>query len=266
MTKRSQRLLGEIEAGALDQKTPIGDLLRKVIALGGQAGSAELRDWATRELRGYGPDDELPSYRKIGAPLQLDMSNMRYVLTGQTISPWELPEIARDKITNDLDLRHGIGEIEQMARRCEPGDAVKLSPPLSQEVVVIMNRQEHLNGHVHSLYWGVSPVTLDGVVEQVRTTLTVMVAEIRDTMPDEAEIPSAEVATNAITFAITGKRNKVNFTAGQGKAKVPAPAPEEEHPRRWVRIVGVVIASILGILLAFAGAVFALMQAQGWRF
>jgi hypothetical protein len=109
VNKRSQRLLGEIEAGALDQKTPISGLLRKVIALGGQAGSAELRDWATRELRGYGPDDELPPYRKIGAPLQLDMSNMRYVLTGQTISPWELPEVAHDKITNDLDLRYGIG-------------------------------------------------------------------------------------------------------------------------------------------------------------
>jgi hypothetical protein len=37
------------------------------------------------------------------------MSNMRYVLTGQTISPWELPEVAHDKITNDLDLRYGIG-------------------------------------------------------------------------------------------------------------------------------------------------------------
>jgi hypothetical protein len=155
-----------------------------------------------------------------------------------------------------------------MARRCEPGGAVKLSPPLSQEVVVLMNRQEHLNAHVHRLYWGVSPVTLDGVVEQVRTTLTVMVAEIRDTMPDHAEIPSAEVATNAITFAVTGKRNKVNFTADQGEAKVPAAAPEEEeeHPRRWLRITGTVIAAILGILLAFAGAVFALMQAQGWRF
>jgi choline-glycine betaine transporter len=49
---------------------------------------------------------------------------------------------------------------------------------------------------------------------------------------------------------------------------MPAPALEEdeEHPRRWVRIVGTVIVAILGILLAFAGALFALMQAQGWRF
>lgn len=72
MTVRSARLLQEIEAGALDSKTPIGELLRKVIALGGQSGSEELRDWATRELRGYGPGDELPEYRKVAAPLHVD--------------------------------------------------------------------------------------------------------------------------------------------------------------------------------------------------
>ena len=69
MSNRSNRLLGEIEAGALDRRTPIGDVLRKVIALGRQAGSAELRDWATRELRGYGADDEIPV--QVGAPLQI---------------------------------------------------------------------------------------------------------------------------------------------------------------------------------------------------
>jgi AbiTii len=76
----------------LDQKTPIGDLLRKVIALGGQAASKELRDWATKELRGYQGDEQLPPYRIIGAPLQLDMINLAYTMRGQTISPLELPK------------------------------------------------------------------------------------------------------------------------------------------------------------------------------
>jgi AbiTii len=138
VNRRSQRLLGEIEAGALDQKTPISDLLRKVIALGGQAGSAELRDWATRELRGYRAGRRTAALPKdrCAAPAGHEQHALRP--EGQTISPWELPEVAHDKITNDLDLRHGIGEIEQMARRCKPGDAVKLSPPRSQEVVVLM--------------------------------------------------------------------------------------------------------------------------------
>jgi hypothetical protein len=49
---------------------------------------------------------------------------------------------------------------------------------------VIMNAQEHVNGHVHRLYWSASPVSLEGVIEQARITLTVMIAEVRATMPD----------------------------------------------------------------------------------
>jgi hypothetical protein len=45
------------------------------------------------------------------------------------------------------------------------------------------------------------------VVDQLRTALTVMVAEIRANMPDRALIPAAEVATKAVT----GKRNQINL-------------------------------------------------------
>jgi len=94
MTKRSDRLLQEIETGALDHRTPIGDLLRKAVALGGRAGSAELRDWAARELRGYGPEHELPPYRLIAAPLQLDGATMHGISKGQQLSPMQLPDFA----------------------------------------------------------------------------------------------------------------------------------------------------------------------------
>ena len=261
MTRRSDRLLKEIESGALDHRTSVGDLLRKVVALGGRAGSTELRDWATRELRGYGPDDELPEYRKIAAPLQVDMINMRFHTTGQTISPLELPEFARDVINNDLNLRQGIGQIEQLARR---GDVVKIQPPGAQDLVVLMNRQKNLNGHLERLYWGVAPVALNGVVEQVRTTLTVMIAEIHANLPEGADTPPAEVATNAINFAVTGKRNKISFAAPQGGGSVMTASPEQSEagPRQWLRVSGAVL---LG-LVTIASLIFALMQVQGWQF
>ena len=62
-------------------------MLNKVIALGGRVDSTELRDWARRELQGYGPDDELPEYRRIVAPLQLDGATMHGRITGQQLSP-----------------------------------------------------------------------------------------------------------------------------------------------------------------------------------
>jgi hypothetical protein len=249
VNNRSQRLLGEIEAGALDEETPIGTLLRKVIALGGQAGSEELRDWATRELRGYGPEDELPPYRILNAPLKIDWRNMRGWVRGETISPLELPEIARGKVGYQIDLRNGIAEIEQLARQSEQGEVVKLGPPGSQELVAMMNAKRHGNGLVDLLYWDVSTVVLGGVIDQVRTTLTAMTAEIRATTPDKGEIPPA-VATNSLHFAVTGERSNITFAA----------------PQPWWRTAGAVIAGIVGLLVAMAGGLFALMQAQGWRF
>jgi hypothetical protein len=155
VTRRSDRLLSEIDSGALDHQTSIGDLLRKVVAPGGRAGSTELRDWATRELRGYGSDDELPEYRKLTAPLQYDMINTSWHITGRSLSTWEVPEFAREKINNDLHLRVGIGEIENLARKASSDGDVKLQPPGAPDLVAYMNRQKNLNGHLELIYWSV---------------------------------------------------------------------------------------------------------------
>ena len=71
---------------------------------------------------------------------------------------------------------------------------------------------------------------------------------------------TSEVATNAIHFAVTGKRNKVMFTGAQGGGSV---LPRElDDERAWWKTAGAVI---LGII-AIAGTVFGLMQVQGWHF
>jgi hypothetical protein len=260
VTKRSDRLLQEIEAGALNSRIPIADVLRKVIALGGRAGSPELRDWAHHELKGYVPEDELPPYRQIVVPLQMDAAVAGGLIKNQALSTWELPEFAQDKITNDLPLGMGIAEIERLARRCEPGDVVKLGPPLSQDLVVLMNASGQWRCHIERIYWAVSPTALEGVVDQVRTALTVLVAEIQANVPDGTVTPSAEVASNAINFAVTGKRNKISVVAPQGGSTVTT--PESDQPRRWLRIAGAVLIGLVTI----AGVIFALMQAQGWSF
>ena len=263
MNKHSERRLQEIESGARDEKKPIGSLLRTVIQLGGEARSAKIRDWAMRELTGYGPDDELPDYRIFNAPLQIDWMNRRHLVRGETISSLELPDFARDVVTDEVSLRGGIGEIEELARRCEPGEVVKLRPPGSQELVTLMNAKRPGIAQIDRLYWGVSPVVLWGVADRVRTTLTAMTAEIRAEMPDSGGVISPAVADNAFSVAVTGKRNKVNVTAPQGANQMTS-TPEE--PRKWWRTAGAVIAAVVGLLVAMAGGLFALMQAQGWQF
>jgi hypothetical protein len=262
VTNRSQRLLEEIETGALDQQTPIGDLLGKLIALGGEAGSAELREWATGELRGYGPDDELPSYRRIAASIHADMKYRTALLTGQPIIPKHIPKEFREDISGEIPLRMSITEVEEYARRSRHGEPLEWLPPRAEEAALAMNEYQQGGKRVARLYWRVDPVALHGVVDQVRTTLTALTAEIRAEMPDSGEISPA-VVTNSLQLAVPGKRNKINISAAQGSNKIAA-TPDDSRP--WSRTAGTVIVAVLGLLLAMVGGLFALMQAQGWQF
>lgn len=77
----------------------------------------------------------------------------------------------------------------------------------------------------------------------VRTTLTVMIAEIN---------------------ADLSERNKISFTAPQTGGTVTTASSErdEEQPRRWVTRAG----AVLGALLAIVTLILTVMQVQGWRF
>jgi hypothetical protein len=94
-----------------------------VIILGGQAGSEEMRDWASRELDGYADEDQLPRYRRFTAPLCVDTVNMRWKNTGQMITPMHLPEAVRDHITNRVDLRMRIAEVGWSAAAVRRGSS-----------------------------------------------------------------------------------------------------------------------------------------------
>jgi hypothetical protein len=48
---------------------PLADLLRTCLVLAGRTRAAQLREWATAELKGYRRIDAVPDYRKIAAPI-----------------------------------------------------------------------------------------------------------------------------------------------------------------------------------------------------
>lgn len=102
---RATDLLGRIEEGALDPRRPLADTLRLCVALGGRAGSPDLRDWARKELDGYGADDDLPDYRVVTVPILIDGSNFHAIITGQQLAPSDVPDFAREEISGELGLR-----------------------------------------------------------------------------------------------------------------------------------------------------------------
>lgn len=110
MARRNSYLLAEIERDVLNESKSVATALRKCLALGGQAKSADLRDWAVRELHGYPDEAPLPDYRKIRTPLLIDGFAGGGIFRGRQVSVIDLPEEARDVIGNDLSLTFGAGK------------------------------------------------------------------------------------------------------------------------------------------------------------
>ncbi len=241
MARRDHSLLAEIEKEALDEGHSAAGALRKCVALGGKAGSAELRDWATKELRGYNGDDELPEYRIVAAPIHIDGATLDAKITGQPIAPSSLPDFVQEKVKEEFKFYNGIGELEELVRSSEKsGEPVKLQLPMGADIARIMNQESVASGQtILTIYWSISAVTVRGVIDQVRTGLVQLVAELRAGLPADQSVPSPEAAAQAVQVAVTGKRSNVTVTTAQasngGQANVTANEPEPSESGFWTR-------------------------------
>jgi len=264
MGARERSLIDEIERDALGD-APLAGALRKLVALGGQAGSTELREWASRELRGYADSDvDLPDYRRPAAVILVNAMNLRYQITGQQISPRMLPDGVREHVREEVPLTGPIGEIEAMLERARAeGGYIKLSLPGSQDVVALMNHENDAPfEQINAVYWNLAAPALSGVLDRVRTTLVELIAEMRAGMPEASETPSADVADQAVNVVVHGRSARVNVTnaqaSGDGSHQVIG-LPATEDPPRWRR-VGTFIVGFATI----GAAAIALAQWQGW--
>lgn len=248
---RTQTLLDEIKRDLLDGK-PIADLLRKCLLLGSEAGSLELTDWASKELRGYGPDDELPKYRQIVAPLQLDAMVGNGWVKGQIISSSELPDFARDTIGNLVPIVMPIGEVEAMVGERSSGKHVHLQPAGASDLVLYMNGEaDNPFQQITSMYWSVAPSALHGIVDNVRTTLTELAGELIRTLPSGHVTPTKEHAHQAVEVAVHGRSARVSVNTAQAVDGSTSTATQDVNDDArsdtpWWRISGRVGAFVVG--------------------
>jgi AbiTii len=258
MAKRDDGLLAQIEREVLDESRPVASALRKCLTLGGRAQSADLREWAARELHGYrGAEGSLPAYRRITAQLMMDGFEPGAIFRGRQVSVIDLPEEARDVIGDEVTLTAGAGEIEAWVQRAEArGGSLELGPPAAAELAWMMTNEVG-RYRVERVYWSVSVAVLRGVVDAVRTVLTELVAEMRAGTPGGDEVPPAEVAAQAVQFAVYGKGHRITVaTAGEGGTTIAAPQDGDlEEPgfwttsrRIWAVLVG--LATIIGAIAA----------------
>lgn len=264
MTSRDHSLIGEIERDGLNSASDLADALRKCISLAGKAGSDELRSWANRELRGYGPNDRLPEYRKVRAPIYLDGVSMPYQITAQRISPSQLPEVAHGKIDETVELVYPIGQIQDLWRQArESGKPAMLSLPGGAELAQLINIEANNRFQsVQRLYWAIDASSLGSVLDNVRTTLVELVAALRQGMAgNDDAVPSRELTAQAVSIAVYGEGSRVTVrdvnVAGQG-------GHVETHTSPTVRRGHLVrIAAVLTALVTLAAATVKLMEVSG---
>ena len=250
-------LLDRIESEALEGH--VVKALRLCMTLGGRSDSVELREWAARELRGYGPDDELLDYRRIGAPLCVDGFTPGAMFSGRTISVLELPEFAQGDLSEELELRYPSSELQDMAKTAEQkGKPVRLSPPGAADLLLYMNRSDTYNMSLERLYWQVAPTTIKGVVERVCTDIIGLVGEMRSGMHRGHDLPSADLAAQAFSVVVKGTGNRV-VVKNVRQASENASSDEIPARRRVLRAT----AWIVGIVSAIVGVVILGIQLLG---
>lgn len=236
--------------------TPVADVLRKLVLLGGQAGSAELRDWASQELRGYRdiPAEDLPDYRRVPAVLQVDAVVGHTQVTGQSIDPQQLPEGPRGLIGNSVPFFQGIGEIQAMI--ASDKRTVKISVPSAELLGRILDQESgQAFQHTTAVYWGVSVSAIEGLIDQVKTRLAELLAELRAAIPRGTQLPSAAQATNAVNIVVHGRGHRINVAQASGEADAKTGAAADSDGPFWTlgrRVAAIIVgaATVLGTVVA----------------
>jgi hypothetical protein len=268
VSKTTNSLLDQIEKAALDPDVALSDALRLCVALSSRLGSRSLRDWAENELKGYKNENPAPNYRTAPAALFLELTN-RFGVNGrsQQISPEmlrkDLPEGVFKNISEEVRFNEPIKELEEHAT--SPDDLrITYSNSQSTAQYLTQKKQEQdpagfRNTVIASIFWSVSPATLRGVIDQVRTALVVLVAELREKEENISNL-SAEQTDEALQQAVPGVHIQnspgtiitMNQGAGGGITNTVNSGSEPRNGRFWP-VTGWTLAFIAGAIGTYAG-------------
>ena len=257
-------MLDELEKAALDQQAPLADALRRCLVLAGRVDFAELLDWSSEELKGYKVPDALPEYRVVSAQVCLDGFTSSHQITGQVISPDELPDFTHGQIKEEFELWGGVGEIEAMLNEATDG-VVRLGLPMGSDLVRFTNSQStNRYNKVTALYWKVSTVALLSALDQIRTNLVSLVAELRYALPADGTDPGA-AAQQAVNVVFHGaNRTKVTVNTAQSGRNGTSTVTLGEADGGWWTKSRRVGAFVVGAVAVLAGLA-TIAAWEGWK-
>lgn len=200
-------LLDQIIDGSTDGAVKTSDLLRKVQVAATRVGAPEVVGWVKRELNGYGPDDELPSYR-------IMMTPVRGVFTGPMGSEVRQALTLHPDFIDDftVNLRQPLVELEAFAAADE--DAKSAWPTWR----IKQYEETGVQGvYLHSLFSAskvLSRPSLRGVIDTVRNKAMEFALELQADYPEAGATGGPTVETD--TGLATTVYNVTNNIYGSG--------------------------------------------------
>ncbi|MEV4374960.1 hypothetical protein AB0J71_48495 [Nonomuraea sp. NPDC049637] len=271
MNTRDTDLLAEIRRDVIDSNVPIEDILRKCVIMGGDADSENLRQWASRELRGYGEGEQVPAYRHVRAALKVKAQVGPRVIT-QQVAVEAFPEHVREYLNDVGVMRESISEIRREASG--EGDLVQFRSSNSPRLAAVLDA--HIKEKEPSaafqkiidVYWEVGRSNLHGVADQVRTSLAEFAAVLTVQTKEGRDAPTTQQVDHAFRIAVHGDHSSVIIQAPSSSggssvsASVAASAnhnaaePEEEKASKlWsvLRKPGTIAVGLLTLIGTIAG-------------
>lgn len=217
-------LLRDLRNTMLQESEPLAGLLRKCLLLGAETGSVSLRDWARRELNGYGSEDEVPEYRKLhGVPISMNYVAGYTVVTGQIIDRFNLPANALEFVPEFMVLRQPV---ETLERQMLQSSLAFQSPGLSY-AQALMNDESDEFQQITGLSYVMAGSALTGVVGQVRTKLVDLVADLTADTPPTA-LPDKKQVDEAVSRRVGDVYNTtIHATSGPVAVGAKAKAKSE---------------------------------------
>jgi AbiTii len=178
-------LLDEIINVAVDEKVPIGTLLRKCLVLEQQVKNEKFRAWLDHELDGYDQIEELPPYRVFNCVNKGLFIGIAVRMNDQPI-PVHLMEERHRKLIEKVYLNQPAASYEgrpdkgtDMSLPWNPYLTAKYQTEFFEDNDLVLNRA-----------WQVIPGSiLVGLLEQIRTRVLRFALELKDNLPPNAADP-----------------------------------------------------------------------------
>lgn len=263
MANSSRQRLDEIE-GDLLSNAPLGDCLRKCIALGLALRSDVLKDWATQELEGYSGIDDGPSYRRVTARIVGDITSRAAEIRNEPVPVTKLPDPFQAMLrAGGYPMLDGVADVAAYAEQAKSRDGfLALSIPDSDRLAAHLTPTVLRPGARYTrISYRIEPAALDGLLGRVRTQAIYILDEIRDLISD-ADEPSAKATDQAVNVVVSGgKRHKINVTTNQaqhGNARstaAPASTDDKDFARQalqWTKrqTYWTIASVVLAVLIA----------------